>query len=197
MGIVSSATGAGILLSHVAHYFSIIQLWQLTSALADEAAVAFIAAILHIISPAGAFLSSPYSESLFSFLSASGFLAYIYAARHFGKSQAPRACFETILAGALFGLATVVRSNGILFGIVFLIEALTKAHGILLRGVTPTRLVQLTAAVLAGFFVGCGMLYPQFLAYNKYCYSVDVETRRSWCDRTVPSIFTFVQSHYW
>jgi Gpi18-like mannosyltransferase len=197
LGIECAATGAGVLLSHVAHYLSVVQLWHLTSALVAHPALAFTTGTLHIISPAGAFLSSPYSESLFSFLSMSGFLAYVSAARHFGKRQIPRACLGMILAGLSFGLATIVRSNGILFGIIFLIEALVAAHGILLRGVTPTRLVQLTAAVLAGALVGYGFAYPQFLAYNDYCYSIDVEMRRSWCGNTFPSIFAFVQSHYW
>jgi hypothetical protein len=61
---------AGVLLSHAAHWLSVIQLWFLTAALTAEhgpqdGSLFFTAAALHIISPAGIFLSAPSSESPF------------------------------------------------------------------------------------------------------------------------------------
>ena len=194
-----SSLSASILLSHVSHGLSVVQLWYLTDAITghQNSAVPLTTAALHIISPAGVFLSAPYSESLFSFLSMSGFLGYVYAVRHFDRGQVVTGSTAMVCAGLCFGTATIVRSNGVLSGIPFLIEAITSCMTILSQGISATRLTRFGSAVAGGLWVGFGMLFPQALAYQEYCHGRSTGNRRPWCNVTIPSIFTWVQSHYW
>ncbi|OAG40822.1 hypothetical protein AYO21_04899 [Fonsecaea monophora] len=197
-----SSSLAGIILSHIAHWLSVIQLWASTESLigTDEptkSLVPFSAAALHIISPAGVFLSAPSSESAFAFLSMSGFLGYIHATQHFNRGQVFAACTTMISTAMSFSTATIVRSNGVLAGIPFLVEALTTFLAMFSRGISPSRVAWLASAVAGGLLVAFGMAYPQALAYWEYCHGRDPRDRRPWCNQTLPSIFTFVQSHYW
>ncbi|KIW72755.1 hypothetical protein PV04_00930 [Phialophora macrospora] len=197
-----SATLAGVVLSHVSHWLSVVQLWALTKALVEgmpcpDHDLPFRAAALHIISPAGVFLSAPYAESLFSFLSMSGFLGFVYALQRFSKNQTFAGSAMMGLAGLSSCAATIVRSNGILAGIPFLFEAITAALSTLSQGLSTTRLTQLASLGAGGLLVGIGLAYPQFLAFQEYCSGRSPEDRRPWCNLTLPSIFTWVQSHYW
>jgi Gpi18-like mannosyltransferase len=155
------------------------------------------AAALHIISPAGAFLSAPNSEGLFSFLSISGFLSFVLALQHFDKGQISAGSTNMLTAGIRFCVATVVRSNGILAGIPFLIEAIATAFGVLSQGLSRLHFTRLAPVVVGGMLVGFGLVYPQILAYQEYCHGRSPDNRRPWCNQLPPSIFTFVQSHYW
>ncbi|KIX97183.1 uncharacterized protein Z520_07297 [Fonsecaea multimorphosa CBS 102226] len=192
---------AGVLLSHLTHWLSVVQLWALTKALIGDntsnSLLPFSAAALHIISPAGVFLSAPSSESCFAYLSMSGFLAYFHATRYFRRGLVLAGCTTMIYAGLFFSVATMVRSNGILAGIPFLVEAVTTLLEMLSRGLSASRLFQLASVVAGGLLVAFGMVYPQGLAYRDYCYGRGPEARRPWCNQTIPSIFTWVQSHYW
>jgi len=100
-------------------------------------------------------------------------------------------------------LATMVRSNGLLNGAVFLLDFWRVGWRLVAgeegggRGGRRAvgRLVGLGAG---GVLVGAGLAFPQWVAYERYCLTdagaVEV---RSWCDGTVPSIYFFVQERYW
>jgi Gpi18-like mannosyltransferase len=198
----TSTVIAGVLLSHTAHWLAAVQLWFLTRRLVDggknpNSLVPFRAAALHIISPAGAFLSAPYAESLFAFLSISGFLGYVYAVHYFNHARAFTASVLMVVAGVPFGLATIVRGNGILAGVTYLLEAIATAYALLTQDFTLSRLLRLSSVVAGGLLIAVGMMIPQSLAYMEYCLGRAPEARRSWCNGTIPSIFTWVQSHYW
>lgn len=126
-----------------------------------------------------------------------GFTGYVYAIQHFDKGQVFAGAILMICSGAAFGTATMVRSNGILSGIPFLYEAIVAMLSILFRGPSGVRFTRLASVIIAGLVVASGMAYPQILAHKDYCSGRDVGTRRPWCERTIPSIFTWVQSHYW
>lgn len=185
-----------ILIAHVAHLFSVIVLFKLTLAIFGRASrrIAFTAAALHIISPAGLFLSGPYAESSCAFLSLAGCLNF---AKSFGSDGRPSASRDLllILSGIMFGAATTFRSNGILNGLLLLEEAVR----VLLRlkdGLKVETLRRLLASGIGGLFVAAGFLLPQLVAYQEYCGGRS-QDRRPWCGRTPPSIYTFVQEHYW
>ncbi len=63
--------------AHVSHLLSVVVLYRLGKLVWADGRLAFLAASLHIFSPAGLFLSAPYAESTFSLLSFVGF--YILA----------------------------------------------------------------------------------------------------------------------
>lgn len=95
----------------------------------------------------------------------------------------------------MFGTATTFRSNGILNGLLLLEEAVR----VLLRlkdGMNIETFRRLIAAGVGGLFVLAGFLLPQFVAYQEYC-TTSSQDRRPWCERTLPSVYTFVQEHYW
>jgi GPI mannosyltransferase 2 len=198
----SSFTIAGFLLSHLAHWLAVVLLWVIASgfvgpAHASQSSVALTAAVIHIVSPAGIFLSAPYAESTFAMLSFAGYVARDRAIGYFNRSQKLFGSLTISAAGLAFGLATLVRSNGILAGIPFLLDALTILHAILIKGVSLSRCCRLLATVLGGLLIAAGIVVPNAIGYQEYCYGRSVGERRDWCNRTVPSIFTFVQSHYW
>lgn len=193
---------AGVVMSHIAHLLAVIILYEMSTDLIDRTknaknCIAFTAAALYIFSPAGVFLSAPCTESIFAVFSFCGFRGYLLAVHHFNHAKAVPGCLLMIMAGVSFGMATLIRSNGILAGIPFAIEAVTTTLLVLSRGFSVTRLVRLASVITGGLFVGFGLATPQFIAYQEYCAGRAPGARRPWCEWTIPSIFTFVQSHYW
>jgi len=160
--------------------------------------ISFIAGCLHIISPAGLFLSAPYAESSFAFLNFSGLLLL---QRGFGVSRQSDTTEDlcTVAAGIVFGLTSTFRSNGLLNGLLFLEEAVRVALR-LRHGVQLSSIRRLAAVGLGGVCVGVGFLTPQYLAYQDFCGAMMATSGmppRPWCGRALPSIYTFVQDYYW
>lgn len=158
---------------------------------------AFIASCLHVFAPGGLFLSAPYAESLFSLLNFSGMLVYCEA-RRAGIAKGRQRDLFLILSGLIFGAAATVRSNAIFSGILFAYEALVCLPKLpqLLTSVSGLRYV--FSLVLGGSLAGLGFALPQYIAYLEYCTdSIPAAQRRTWCDAFPPSIYTFVQGHYW
>lgn len=189
----------GVVLSHVVHYFSVLALYRLTINVfglqtAAQRLLAYVSAALHIISPAGAFLSAPYGESLFSFLNLSGF--YIYSsARH--DDRLGNGAFrdgKVLTAAVFFATATAVRSNGILSGFLFAYDAWILLWRLVSEGLSAKAVVRLGVIILGGCIVATGMIWPQFVAYTTFCTG---NVTRPWCQWTIPSIYGWVQEQYW
>lgn len=190
----------GVILSHIVHYLSVLALFRLTLNVfghqtAAQRLLAYVSAALHIISPAGAFLSAPYGESLFSFLNLSGY--YLYSSA-FHDDRIGKGLFRDVklLASAvLFAAATMVRSNGIISGFLFAYDALILAWRIVSGGPSIKAVARLSVIILGGCIVAVGMIWPQFVAYTAYCMTEGIS--RPWCQRTIPSIYGWVQDRYW
>lgn len=129
---------------------------------------AFLTATLHVLSPAGLFLSAPYGEALFSLLNFSGMLCYAYARVRLNGHAAYFLCI--LASGLCFGLATMVRTNGLLSGLILLYDVFRSLPGLLgpNRAIVDT-FVRLIGAILAGFMVASGLIIPQLVAYQQYC----------------------------
>ncbi|KAE8451564.1 hypothetical protein EG329_003637 [Mollisiaceae sp. DMI_Dod_QoI] len=184
-----------IFIAHIAHLFSVLLLFRLSLAVfpGSPRSFAFTTALLHVISPAGLFLSAPYAESSCALLSFAGCLLFVKSLGHNGQSATHD--LYLLISGILFGAATTFRSNGILNGLLLLEEALRTL--LLLRYDLGTAVLRrLFAAGLGGMGVALGFLLPQYIAYQEYCQSIDIAPR-IWCQKPLPSIYTFVQSHYW
>jgi GPI mannosyltransferase 2 len=187
-----------VVLSHVTHFLTVLLLYALSQRISgsykvSNTSTSIIAAALHIVSPAGAFLSAPYSESLFSTLNFLGFYLYLDG-RIIGGSLGD---VETIVAGFSFGCATLVRSNGILGGLPFLYDAVLHGLNLLSTGISTQGVRKLLALGAGGMLVAIGAILPQYEAYKRFCEDVVEPDRRPWCDSQFPSIYEWVQRHYW
>jgi GPI mannosyltransferase 2 len=185
---------ASIAVANAAHLLSALVLYRLGRVVWRDQTLSLVAALLHVISPAGLFLSAPYAESSFALLSFSGYLVFALGCRA-EKRPAYRDIY-TVLAGVLFGLATVFRSNGILNGIPFAYEVLRQLPR-LRESPTVDSLRRLLALGIGGVSVAAGSIGPQAAAYWRFCSGVSGAEPRPWCQGYLPSIYTFVQQHYW
>ena len=110
-------TATGVMLSHAMHYLSMILIYHLAHLVNKQLPrmqqdFAVLTAILYTISPAGVFLSAPYSEPLFAFCNLFGLLLYLRGISQASRHQTSAGPLLVILAGAVFGFATAVRCNG-------------------------------------------------------------------------------------
>ncbi|KAM3428046.1 hypothetical protein MY4824_009063 [Beauveria thailandica] len=198
---------AGIALAHASHAAAVLALHRLTLLLTGggDARRALLAALLCVVSPAGVFLSAPYAESPFAALSFAG--VWVLAAGYEHPLGSARRSAAVLAAGAVLGLATAVRSNGLASGLLFAVEALRAAGALVKapgRGRRGGRLaVAAGAAGAGGVLVAMGSAIPQYVAYTIYCSGGGGGEERAavvrppWCDRTVPSIYSYVQDVYW
>ncbi|GME47481.1 glycosyltransferase family 76 protein [Neofusicoccum parvum] len=198
---------AGVIISNVSHLLSVLVLYRLVVCMLPSPAqlhIAFLTAALHVFSPAGLFLAAPYGEALTSLLNFSGMLFYAYArvedsslrlaGSNRQQSSAPYLLYM-LSSGFCFGLATMVRSNGLLSGLIFLYDVTGSLAGLLRsRSAEIPSLRRIFSAIIAGVMVGAGLILPQWVAYQQYCVE---ENERPWCSRLPPSIYTWVQQYYW
>lgn len=190
----------GVVLSHLAHFLSVLVLHSLTktvlgSETARQRTLCFVSAALHVISPAGAFLSAPYAEPVFSLLNLAGLHVYSSAILAEQTKSWTRRDLSFVIAGILFAGATVIRGNGILSGALFAYDAILDAVQVLTRGLSFSVIRRTAFVVLGGSIVALGMVGPQYIAFKVYC--LESESARPWCGRLLPSIYSWVQVKYW
>lgn len=192
---------AGIVLSNACHVLSALVLYRLLTLIVEpqrRKVIPFIAAVLHVLTPASLFMCAPYAEAMFSLLNFSGMLLYAQS-----KAMAGTTAFsfqediQKLGAGLFFAAATLTRSNGLLSGIILLYDVagslvnLTSAQ----RSIHDFRRMLVTC--LAGSMIAVAFIGPQYLAYAEFCNPESDAGIRPWCERSVPSIYSWVQSHYW
>jgi phosphatidylinositol glycan class V len=212
---------AGVVISHFSHLASVIVLYELSKEVfcvsEDEkfgtirrkatprkeleerqSRFAFVAAALHIFSPAGMFLSAPYAEGLFSVLQFLGYYCYVRAYKARAEQWQSTHYIGIMMAGVLFAISTMVRSNGLFSGALFAYDGITNVIGVLWTRDNINRVFHILCLIPVAFaslilLIGAGL--PQYLAYQEFC--SDRGERRLWCDSIVPSIYAWVQSRYW
>lgn len=193
---------AGMVISNVCHLLSVIVLYRLltiTVGSQQRQQTPFVAAILHILTPASLFLSAPYAEALFSLLNFTGMLLYVQS-RAQARAQAHCSVQEDIYklgSGIFFASATLTRSNGLLSGLIFLYDVVRYLLCIISMRLTIHDARRIFVTCVAGGTVALGYLWPQYLAYTEFCSGDRSYDSPSWCKRTLPSIYSWVQSHYW
>lgn len=194
---------AGLALAHGFHLLSCFMLyglsWNVYNAQTDarRSKFAFVAVCVHIISPAGLFLSVPYAESAFSFFNFSGFYLYMKSLNKQKGQREIKSFFLVLAAGLSFGTATILRSNGLLSGLLFLFELLREISEVKHTSELKSKIFRLSALIGGGSLMTACAIGPQFLAYRTYCLNVAIAVRRQWCTRSIPSIYGWVQSYYW
>jgi phosphatidylinositol glycan class V len=187
-----------IFIAHLAHLLAVLLLFKLTLEVFSgyTTKFAFSTAALHVISPAGVFLSAPYAETSCAMFAFAGCLAFAKSFAFGGQTTSTKHDSLLVLSGVLFGISTTFRSNGILNGLLLLEEAFGALWS-LKNGVCISRTRRLLASGLGGLSVGVGFILPQYIAYSDFCMEQDVATLRPWCSKPLPSIYTFVQDYYW
>ena len=183
----------GIVLANASHLMATLVLYKLTNILIRDATISFLSSVLCIITPGGLFLSAPGPESPFSFLCFLGIL--IFALRYQPGQSAVRKSSFVVISGAIFGIATTFRSNGLAYGLLFAVDAVQTGLGFLQKPAVSS-LFHAGATVLGGLLVACGSIVPQAVAWLTYC-QPENGIWRPWCSKTVPSMYTFVQAEYW
>lgn len=184
-----------IIFTTLSHLAAVLALHRLTLVLFNNKTLAYVAAVLHILSPAGLFLSAPNAESPFACLSFIGNLLFAMGLR--SSSATWKRILAFLSAGVSFGLSTAFRSNGLVSGLLFAVQAIRCLLDFF-RHPSFSRLTLFASLIIGGLFIAAGSVVPQTVAWYRYCKvgSIDAEPR-PWCQRLVPSIFTFVQAHYW
>lgn len=197
----------GVLFTTCCHYLSALVLYQLGRRVLgpDHARWALCAALLHVLSPAGLFLSAPGAESPFSLLSFVGWLLLVVSCHDVEASTASGLWRDllTLSSGVVFGLATLFRANGLLNGTPFAFEFLSTLYRLVEDtdpAKTPRYLRSLVVLGLSGLSVAAGSILPQLMAYRMYCTAPDgmaLDVRPPWCLNFIPSIYDYVQRTYW
>ncbi|EGY14243.1 GPI mannosyltransferase [Verticillium dahliae VdLs.17] len=184
-----------IFVSHAAHFAAVFTLYELVQTVwGPQRHLPLISALMHILSPAGLFLSAPYAESSFALLSFVGYLLLAKASQT-SRSHLSRTGLQ-LLAGAVFGISTTFRSNGILNGLPFAAEcALVVLQPFFDANSQIPDVLSLVGPLLGGILVAAGSIVPQTIAYARYC--PGASEPRPWCANALPSIYNFVQAHYW
>ncbi|KXT00429.1 hypothetical protein AC578_1925 [Pseudocercospora eumusae] len=195
---------AGIALSHISHFAAVIVLFKLTYELIPASyerkrRIAFTAACLHVVSPGGLFLSASYAESFFALTNFAGSFCYV-ASWRYGPRKHPESGLHAarwaIISGVLFGTATTVRGNGLLSGVMFAWDVVLYMPKLpeILRERASTDFLRFFGLLVGGSMIAIGYAVPQIEAYLEYCTGGNT---RPWCSKIPPSIYTFVQAHYW
>ncbi|KAI1772215.1 glycosyltransferase family 76 protein [Hypoxylon cercidicola] len=181
----------GICIAHTSHLLSTLVLYKLGLVIWKNQRLSFVSALLHILSPAGLFLSAPYNESTYALLSFSGYL--FLAKGLLGQKRTFAHDVSLVASGMWFGFATTFRSNGLLNGIPFATALVQELF------TTPSlsSIRRCCALILGGLAVAAGFLIPQLAAYQTFCSAPSPNKLRPWCTHGLPSIYSFVQEHYW
>ncbi|KAI5459252.1 GPI mannosyltransferase 2 [Mariannaea sp. PMI_226] len=184
-----------IAIAHISHLVAVLALYQLTIVVCKDKRLAYVASVIHILTPGGLFLSAPYAESPFSCLSFVGNLLFALSLE--ANPDSLRRNIAIVSAGLVFGLSNLFRSNGIFSGLLFAVEAVRCLLAFTNKP-SLSKVLGLVAPVVGGVLVATGLVIPQALAWMRYCDgSIPEAQLRPWCTRVVPSIYTFVQEEYW
>ncbi|KAF1998305.1 glycosyltransferase family 76 protein [Amniculicola lignicola CBS 123094] len=193
----------GFWISTLCHFLSVLVLFNFANIILRNhraGRTAFIACVLHILSPAGLFLSAPYAESLFSLTNFLGMFLYARARSTERETQRWSIAQDalSLSSGLMFGFASSIRSNGLLSGIIFLFDVAELAPRIVTLRLHRRETRRIIVTCIAGVLTAVGFISPQFLAYKEYCgLGPSGSGWRPWCERRIPSIYSWVQSQYW
>lgn len=192
---------AGIVVSNICHLLSVLVLYRLLTLVLEpqrRQIIPFIAAVLHILTPASLFMCAPYAEAMFSFLNFTGMLFYAQSRTmaETGKSSLGEDLLK-ISSGLSFAFAALMRSNGLLSGTIFLYDVARYLPRLMSAQLSIHDVRRVTVTCVAGILLALGFIGPQYLAYVEFCYRGSGTGTRPWCERHLPSIYSWVQSHYW
>ena len=183
----------GWLLNTVCFTLAAVSLYKLTCKLFGRDKVALVSSLLFCINPASVFMSSLYTESLFSCLQ--------FTALYFLEQT------KSILACLLFGLGCATRSNGII-SCGFVTHSILKhclSNGLTLSSHLKLADLFYALTVLLKVIVLNGIVLAPFILFELYGYSLyctplarDMTNQKlAWCDGWLPFPYSYIQDTYW
>lgn len=192
----------GIAIANICHFLSCVVLYYLslkiftsnTLFISRAERIALLSSLFYVISPAGVFLTAPYSESLCSLLCFSALLLRELSMNRSSYNNIySKTCLKPsiiyklvyIFSGSLISLAFGVRANSLLFGILYLYDF----YEFTIRNKSFKDSV---LSILAGSQLMAAFLFANLFAYKTFC-----PARGEWCFERIPSLFSYAQSHYW
>ncbi|KAJ8328132.1 ER membrane glycoprotein subunit of the GPI transamidase complex-like protein [Batrachochytrium dendrobatidis] len=170
---------SGILISNTCFVMATVALYKLSAHVLHDNHIAFVSAILFAFNPAGIFMSSIYTESPFALCAFMGMLNMVQG--------------HTWAAALWWSGASSLRGNGILFAGFFIWDLLHPFAKHTIQTQTMYRIVRNTIAL--GVVVAPFILF-QYYGWTLFC-TENADTYRPWCNHRIPSIYSFVQAHYW
>ncbi|MBW0518724.1 hypothetical protein O181_058439 [Austropuccinia psidii MF-1] len=183
---ISASVGSTVLLS------------LLTFELTKSIKFTSLVGLLHIFSPSPSTQVVPYTEPFYAFFS---FLASYRYARLSNPSSSKR--FHAKLTIAIFAaIATTLRSIGIIQASFWISDWLDNSKKLTSNKFKnpKKRLFDMIINSIQTFILvlitSGPFLLDQYLGYREFC-MVEFQLVRPWCSNLIPSIYNFVQSHYW
>ncbi|XP_049851798.1 GPI mannosyltransferase 2-like isoform X2 [Schistocerca gregaria] len=196
IGNTESILLSGYLASNISFVFASWILYRLSCIVLGDERWAFKSALLFCLSPATPFFLGIYSESLFA---ATAFTGMFFCARN-RHASSEKHLFNTFMASVFFALACTVRSNAITLVGFILYEQLRYSYDrYLYQKEARTKLSRIVLEwIYAGFACFLSILpFVCYLSYGYMTYCSNPDSKRPWCQRTIPNIYSFVQDHYW
>lgn len=170
-------------LANLATLVGPVLLFRLGWRVVRDKKVAETAALLSIFAPSsGTTLTSPTPEPFFSIACLMGMLALENT-----NKQGSVGWGQVMFASISFAIATSFRANGVLL-VAYI------AFALLNRVRRDNHVVLLLKLVLGGTICIAPNVLFQTWAYTRFCLA---DHTRPWCENRWPSVYSFVQSHYW
>ncbi|CAM6112845.1 unnamed protein product [Calypogeia fissa] len=184
LGLRPTLALSGYVIINLSFVLAAYYLYRLSKQVLEDEKQALVAVALFCFNPASTFYSAIYSESLFALFSFAGLWHFLNGARW--------------TAIALFGLSSGVRSNGVLHAGFILFQAMHKAYDV---AFCQKRLLAVVPIILVALFQSAGVVTP-YVAFQRYgfiqlCLHEGIPETRPWCSKTIPHLYSFVQSYYW
>jgi len=179
----------GVIISNVSFVMAAVYLYLLTKNVYRSDEVSYYAAVFFCFNPAGIFMSSLYTESIFSMFVFGGI--YYYSG-------------EKILQSAIFFmLACSTRSNGTLLAGYIAYYYLMKLISIIMfeKDHFCNKFLISTTLIFKSIIYFLILLSPlilfQYYGYMLFCTELNLAFPRPWCEDFIPLLYQFVQVYYW
>lgn len=177
-----------ILISNGDHFASVLVLYYLSKTIYDSR-ISYISSLMMVVSPAGVFLTTNYSENLSNLTTLLTIYLY-YKAIDFNNvttrsNKSIKSIWLYLLSGIVCAFSFTVRANSLLLGILYLVDLYDFS-------IIDQNLRSSVLSIITGSILG-----TTFLGQNKYHYLTFCPQRQGWCLNKFPSLFLYAQSHYW
>lgn len=187
-----------VLLSNIFHFISLIILYYLTNEIYGNGngngKLSYYSSLLMIISPAGIFLTTNYSENFSNLLILLTIFIYFKAINFNDVKQFSNKSIRSkslyVLSGIICSIGFTVRANSLFLGILYLLDLYHFLQN--MKRNRKQGIIEIVYSLITG-----SLLFFTFLGTNLYHYMKFCPNRGEWCNKMFPSLFQYAQDHYW